>query len=159
LQWDENPAATPEELCRPYADRPDHGALLQALREGIADLRAASPFVVPTNDLDAELAATLPPVTKLSHVAPTEQPTAATDPLVGRALGEYEVLGVLGRGGMGVVYRAWHRGLKRVSAIKMVLAGGHADPKDLARFRTEAEAIAQLQHPNIVQIYEIGEAE
>ncbi|MFN0056561.1 MAG: protein kinase domain-containing protein [Planctomycetales bacterium] len=69
----------------------------------------------------------------------------------------YEVLGELGRGGMGVVYRARQSGLNRIVAIKMVIAGGHAGSEQLARFRAEAEAVAKLQHPNIVQVYDIGE--
>src|SRR6266566_2497076 len=71
----------------------------------------------------------------------------------------YEIEGVLGRGGMGVVYRARHLALKRVVALKMILAGGHAGPRELARFRIEAEAVARLQHPNIVQIHDVGEAD
>jgi WD40 repeat protein/tetratricopeptide (TPR) repeat protein len=69
----------------------------------------------------------------------------------------YEVLGVLGRGGMGVVYKARQIGLNRAVALKMIRAGVHAGPEELNRFRTEAEAVARLQHANIVQIYDIGE--
>jgi hypothetical protein len=63
----------------------------------------------------------------------------------------------LGRGAMGVVYKAQHLRLKRLVALKMILSGPHAAPQELARFRTEAEAVARLQHPHIVQIYDIGE--
>jgi WD40 repeat protein len=69
---------------------------------------------------------------------------------------QYEILRELGRGGMGVVYTAQDRKLKRLVALKMILAGGHASRKQLARFETEAKAIARLQHPNIVQLYEYG---
>lgn len=73
------------------------------------------------------------------------------------AITGYELQGVLGRGGMGIVYKALHTRLNRVVALKMVLAGSHAGEQDLARFRREAEAVAGLQHSNVVQIYDIGQ--
>jgi serine/threonine-protein kinase len=69
----------------------------------------------------------------------------------------YEVLGVLGHGGMGVVYKAKQRRLGRLVALKMILGAG-AGPAERARFRVEAEAVAALQHANVVQVYQTGEA-
>jgi tetratricopeptide (TPR) repeat protein/tRNA A-37 threonylcarbamoyl transferase component Bud32 len=69
----------------------------------------------------------------------------------------YTLLGLLGRGGMGVVYQARQEKLHRLVALKMLLSGDHAGPGDLARFRREAEAVARLQHPNIVQVFDVGE--
>jgi eukaryotic-like serine/threonine-protein kinase len=75
------------------------------------------------------------------------------------SLGGYDILGELGRGAMGVVYKAFQRGLDRVVALKMVLAGNHANQEQLRRFIVEAKAVAQLQHPNIVQVFDIGESD
>jgi tetratricopeptide (TPR) repeat protein len=69
----------------------------------------------------------------------------------------YELVGELGRGGMGVVYQARHLALNRTVALKMIRGGRDPSPQDLARFRTEAEAVARLQHPGVVQVYEVGE--
>src|SRR5262249_49610402 len=69
----------------------------------------------------------------------------------------YEILGELGRGGMGVVFKARQIGLDRVVALKMVLGGTFAQKDDFQRLRSEAAAIARLQHPNIVQVHEVDE--
>jgi serine/threonine-protein kinase len=101
----------------------------------------------PSSD-DAALA----PAT-LKDVPQDEATLASTTNLSG-----YAIDGVLGRGGMGVVYRAHHHRLNRTVALKMIVGGAQADPAILARFRAEAEAVARLQHPNIVQIYDVGES-
>ena len=69
----------------------------------------------------------------------------------------YEVEAVLGRGGMGVVFRARHLRLNRVVALKMVLAGAYAGPRERERFQREAEAVAALRHPNVVQVHDVGD--
>jgi serine/threonine-protein kinase len=70
----------------------------------------------------------------------------------------YEIEAVLGHGGMGVVYKARHLRLKRLVALKMALAGSYAGPRERERFRRETEAVAALRHPNVVQVYDVGDA-
>ncbi len=90
---------------------------------------------------------------------PTAGPLTSADPVRIRYVGDYELLGELGRGGMGVVYQARQGSLNRLVALKLVRAGEFADEKEIARFRAEAEAAGHLDHPNIVPIYEVGEHE
>ncbi len=92
----------------------------------------------------------------------TPKPDPRVEPLIRpipKFIGDYEVLSEVGRGGMGVVYKARHRGLHRLAAVKMVLAGEFASPAQELRFRLEAELGARVLHPNIVQVYEIGSYE
>ena len=76
---------------------------------------------------------------------------------LGPKLTNYQILCELGRGGMGVVYKARHHRLKRLVALKMFQPGRLPSPRELARFCSEAETVARLQHPNIVQIFEVGQ--
>ena len=90
----------------------------------------------------------------------TTKKKSKKDPLAGKtSVAGYQILGELGRGGMGVVYKARQPGANRIVALKMVLNSGHAGKEAMVRFKIEAEAVAALQHPNIVQLYEVGEAD
>jgi predicted Ser/Thr protein kinase len=98
--------------------------------------------------VEAELAALFPTTAVAAGPPPNTNPPSIPG---------YEVEAVLGRGGMGVVYRARHLKLNRPVALKMLLAGDCAGPSDRARFQREAEAVAALRHENIVQVYDVGE--
>src|SRR5262245_14539443 len=69
----------------------------------------------------------------------------------------YEIVAELGRGGMGVIYRAMQLSLRRPVALKLIRDGALAGPQDRARFSIEAEAAARLRHPNIIEVFDVGE--
>src|SRR5437667_12489375 len=97
------------------------------------------------------------------HDAPAPEPTpggsAVPEPdLTGRTLGDFHILRRIGQGGMGYVYLAEQRSLKRKVALKFLRADLAANPTALSRFRREAEAVARVTHANIVQVYAIAEA-
>jgi tRNA A-37 threonylcarbamoyl transferase component Bud32 len=134
VRWEElrqqGRTATAEELC------PNDARLQALLRERLARRQRL------------QAAMDLPGVTPQEHAAkPTPLPV----------IDGYEIGELLGRGGMGLVFKARQKTLKRYIALKIVVSGAHAGAEERARFHTEAEAVARLGHPNIVQIYEVGE--
>src|SRR5260370_37460824 len=133
--------STPEEVCRANPE------LLAQVRARWKRLRA----------LEAEVGSLFPESTiSLGYgpdgAAPPAPPAADLPHIRG-----YEVHAELGRGGMGVVYKAWHLRLNRAVALKMLLGGPYARPEELERFLREAEAVAGLKHPNVVQVYAVGD--
>ena len=129
---------TPESVCSSCPD------LLPRVRERWQQICYAQ----------AELDAMFPPLAEQETVPASSRPAEIPLPLVPG----YEVQSVLGVGGMGVVFRARHLGLNRVVALKMALAGAYAGVPERARFQREAEAVAVLAHPNVVQIHDVGQA-
>jgi hypothetical protein len=134
VQWEElrrqGKTATAEELC------PDDARLQGVLRERLARRQR------------------LHTALEFPGAAPPEQ---GDKPAALPVIEGYEVGELLGRGGMGLVFKAVHKTLKRQVALKIIVAGGHASAVERQRFRIEAEAVARLHHPGIVQIYEVGE--
>jgi WD40 repeat protein len=148
LRWEElyrqDQGVTPEELCR---DCPE---LLESLKERIDQLRAMDALLT-LDESDTPFVTTLPPEPMVSDTTSESQPPSTT------TIAGYQILGELGQGGMGVVYKARQLALDRLVAVKMILAGREGGMA-LARFQREAEAVARLQHPNLVQIFDVGKS-
>ena len=133
-----NDGLTPEQAC---AHDPD---LLGEVRARLAECR----------DVERMLDQVFPSDTPATHFPVIGLLEARLPTIPG-----YDVLGVLGRGGIGIIYRVRHLKLDRESALKMLLSGAYAAPVEIARFMREARAVAALQDPNIVQIYDVGEVD
>jgi serine/threonine protein kinase len=143
-------APNQEELLRRH---PDLAAELQSFFTDKACFRRMAEPIAPIAP-NAQAPAGAPPETRAMP------PNAMLGPEPGtrvRYFGDYELLAEIARGGMGVVYEARQVSLNRLVALKMILAGQLASPADVQRFHTEAEAAANLDHPHIVPIYEVGE--
>jgi tetratricopeptide (TPR) repeat protein len=157
---------------------PDRQALLERnpeLADSLAEFfveqdrfhRATAPLREAALAAETEVDPNLTPPADHARTAATSQDVPWNPPLDGppylapgdavACFGDYELLGALARGGMGIVYRARQRSLNRPVALKMMLAGRHASADDIQRFKNEAEAAANLDHPHIVPVYEVGE--
>ena len=133
------------------------GDYLRAVQEGSAPSRQE--LLERHPELAPELAAFFADRDRFDHLAaPLRQVVAPGPPPEGEtALDNYELLEEIGRGGMGVIYRARQRNPERIVALKMLRLGPWATSAELQRFRTEADAVANLDHSHIVPIYEVGE--
>jgi serine/threonine-protein kinase len=135
--------ATPEEVCRGC---PELIAPVRTRWQQVCALQAAVGALFPESP---------PGDSPDPNATRPHTPSAAERPHIRG----YEVQELLGQGGMGVVYKAWHLRLQRPVAVKMLLAGAYAKPQELERFLREAETVAGLRHPNIVQVHEAGDVD
>ncbi len=134
---------------QPDVDRvaADHPDLADELRELWAAVLFANEFTRPSKTQ---------PTLRTNGPVRVELPPPSPLP---RSFGDFDLREELGRGGMGIVYKAWQRSLKRTVALKMILRGELATAADVARFQAESQAAAHLHHPNIVPIYDAGEVD
>ncbi|NDC53318.1 MAG: serine/threonine protein kinase [Planctomycetia bacterium] len=148
------PGVAQERLERFAAAYPD---LADQLREVFAAILVTDAVAEQSTVLEARQTSTAEPVVAI-HEAEAARFAPGGIPLPA-SFGDYDLLEEIGRGGMGIVYRATQRSLGRTVAIKMLLRRDLASRADLARFRSEAEAAARLDHPGIVPIFEVGESD
>ncbi|RMG16646.1 MAG: serine/threonine-protein kinase [Planctomycetota bacterium] len=128
-------------------------------QQGSAFGQQGSAFGAPVSDAafaaaaEAEFPPNLAPDDPIAHAMTTRR---NPDGSVETVFGPYDIIGEIARGGMGIVYRARQRSLKRIVALKVMKEGENASEKQIRRFKRETEAAAKLQHPNIVAVHEVG---
>ena len=147
LMQDSRSGAAQQRLAEAIQQHPD---LATDLRELCATAQIADDIaMLQSSDLNY--------LTGGGSKTPRTTGSIAAGSAIGTSIGEYELRAELGRGGMGVVYRAFQASLQRTVALKMIPNAAFAASQDLARLRAEALAAARLSHPNIVPVYEVGE--
>jgi serine/threonine-protein kinase len=129
---------TPEEVC---ADCPELLPEVRKLCRQMRQIEMELDGMFPKPDSDRE----------------TDAPAPGTPDAELPRIPCYQVEAVVGRGGMGIVYKALHLRLNRPVALKMLLAGAYAGPQERERFKREAESVASLRHANLLQVYDVGE--
>ncbi|HMF10957.1 MAG TPA: serine/threonine-protein kinase, partial [Gemmataceae bacterium] len=160
LQWENNPALTPEELCRGHESHPEHAVLLAAVEQAIRDIEAADSMLATPHENDSGSRATPGPFPlKLPSTVPPKAVAAAASVAVftGTALeSRYRPHSFHAKGGLGEVWRAEDEELHREVALKRIQERHRDNAESLRRFLREAEITAKLQHPGIVPVHGLG---